>query len=104
MIPDPKSAQLLSYLEAKKNKHGHQIPESGYAGVGYWFNGYPVYLGGGNTMYGAMNPVPNGPNNVADVQGSKLEGAAQEAGATSDGQNSGTSGTGGPGADSETGI
>lgn len=95
MIPDPKSAQLLSYLEAEQNKRGHQKPEPGYSGVGYWWNGYPTYLGGGNTMYGAMNPVPNGPNNVVDVQGSKIGAAAEEAGATSDGENSGASGVGG---------
>lgn len=104
MIPDPKSAQLLSYLEDEKNKRGHQRPEPGYTGVGYWWNAYPVYLGGGNTMYGAMNNIPNGPQEVADIQGSKIGSAATEAGATTDGNSSGASGVGGAAADAGVGV
>jgi len=104
MIPDPKNSQLNSYMEAELRARGHQHVESGYSGAGYSWNGYPTYLGGGNTMYGAMNPVPNGPNQVADIQGSAVGTAAQEAGATSDGENSGASGVGGAAATSATGV
>jgi len=89
-----KNSQMAPYFEAEMRRNGHQMPESGYSGIGYWYSGYPAYIGATNAYSSPSQIVP--PDAGVQAQpdaGSPIAGAASEAGATSDGQNSGASGT-----------
>jgi hypothetical protein len=85
--------QLAPYYEAELRKRGHQYPQSGFAGIGYWYWGYPTYIGGMG-INGALTTVtyPQGDQAQPDAD-SKMNGAISEAGADTSGVNSGASGT-----------
>lgn len=54
MLPDKKQSQLAEYYEAEIAKRGNQQPERGYAGIGYWWYGYPIQVAS-TTGYGALS-------------------------------------------------
>lgn len=92
MLPSPEQNQLFEYYEAEMRKYGHQKPEKGFSGMGYWFPSYPVYIGalsGFGSMASALPPTPEQAQPEPD---SKISLASAEAGATSDGQAMGASG------------
>lgn len=51
--------QFSSSQEAAQRKRGRQWSEPGYAGIGYNWYMYPLYLG---TMQGIATPAPVDPN------------------------------------------
>lgn len=98
MLPNQKDNQLTAYYESEMRKHGHQKRVSGYSGMGYWWYGYPAYIGAENGYSNMSTAYPPTPPTDFDSD-SKLGSAAEEAGATSSGVNQGTSGAvGAPGA------
>lgn len=36
--------------EAAMRRYGHQTVEPGFSGAGYWWNGYPTYVGGAGIL------------------------------------------------------
>ena len=76
MFPTRESAQLADHYEAQKRKAGHQKTERGYAGIGYWYGGYPTYIGA--MMLGDMTTaLPVGDQAQPDLD-SKVTNAAAE--------------------------
>jgi hypothetical protein len=90
-----KNSQMAPYFEAEMRRNGHQMPEAGYSGIGYWYSGYPSYLGATNAYSspGAAYPPDAGAQAQPDAD-SPITGAASETGATSSGDSSGASGAG----------
>ena len=76
MFPDIHSAQLAPHFEAEKRKAGHQQRERGINGIGYWYGGYPYYIGA--MMLGDMSTaMPTGDQAQPDMD-SKVTNAAAE--------------------------
>lgn len=85
---------MAPYFEAEMRRNGHQTPEAGYSGIGYWYSGYPAYIGASNGYSEPGTGYPSAASTQAQPDtDSPITGAAAESGATSDGQNSGASGT-----------
>ena len=85
--------QLAPYYEAELRKRGRQYPQSGFTGIGYWYWGYPTYIGGMG-INGALTTVSYPQNDQAQPDAdSKMNGAISEAGADTSGISSGASGT-----------
>lgn len=90
----PKTNQLAQYFENEMLRRSNQIPEKGFSGMGYWYSGYPTYIGASVTQYGAMSTAsPQRPDQAQPDSDSKIARAAVEAGATTSGVASGESGT-----------
>jgi hypothetical protein len=90
----PKSNQLAEYYESEMLRRSHQTPERGYAGMGYWYSGYPTYIGALTTAYGGLTgTTTETPVQAQPTEGSPIAEAATEAGATTSGVASGESGT-----------
>lgn len=80
-------------IEKLQLKKGHQIPETGYSGMGYrWFM-YPAYVGAMSQYWAAQTAFPEEDDQAQPDKDSKMLGAISEAGADTSGINSGTSGT-----------
>lgn len=46
MLPNIDHNQLTPYYESEMRRRGNQKPENGFSGMGYWWYGYPGYIGG----------------------------------------------------------
>jgi hypothetical protein len=59
VLPYIEHNQLTPYYEKELRKHGHQKEVGGYSGMGYWFFGYPAYIGAMNTAvdHGTATPI-----------------------------------------------
>ena len=78
MFPNSESAQLAPYFEAQKRKAGHQKRERGIVGAGYWYGGYPYYIGA-MALGGALTQVTPPDNDQAQPDmDSKVTNAAAE--------------------------
>lgn len=90
----PLSSRLFdAAIEKKQLKSSRQVPESGYTGMGYrWFM-YPAYVDAMSQYWAPQLAFPELPDQAQPGPDSKMLGAISEAGATTAGYNSGTSGT-----------
>jgi hypothetical protein len=91
MISHDPQSQLAPYFEAEMRKYGKQIPEKGYSGMGYWYYGYPAYIGAMSMGSGLTTAMPR-EEQAQPEPDSKIASVAYEAGATSGGQAMGESG------------
>jgi hypothetical protein len=91
VIPYAPDSQLAPYYEAEMRKRGNQTPQTGYSGMGYWYYGYPAYVGSMGMIGSLTTALPPG-DQAQPEPDSKIALASAEAGATSDGQSMGTSG------------
>ena len=86
------ATQFDPALEEEMRKYGKQIPERGYGGAGYWWYGYPTYMGS-SAMFNGVTTASQGSEQAQPDADSKMIGAISEAGADTSGVNSGASGT-----------
>jgi hypothetical protein len=78
-------------LEQEMRKYGNQIPERGFSGAGYWWYGYPTYMGSA-AMFNGVTSAAQWSEQAQPDADSKMAGAISEAGADTSGVNSGASG------------
>jgi hypothetical protein len=74
MLPNIEQNQLTSYYEAEMLRKSRQTPEEGYSGMGYWWYGYPSYIGGISSFAAAAGDPGSNLEAVEEKSMSKVGG------------------------------